>query len=249
MLNFYNLSAPNFVSLSRDILEKITGIQMLVTDFVNDRGADIRDRMMLAQVKHYINSSVGQLMASLRQEVCKAGSLRPAQYYLFLSKDLTEARIKEIAEMFSEYVDLKESHIFTLSRIDDYLQRPENKDILHRYPDLWNFSIDILGDALHKHITFDSEEMLRRTVSYRELVLTEGYSKCLESLERDGIVLIQGSPGSGKTVTSAMAALDYSKRGYRIIYSSDGSVKELKNAVHMDDSKEHNSVFTFQRKS
>ena len=242
MLNFYNLSAQEFVSLSRDILQKITGIQMLVTDSANDHGADIRDRMIhpqtAAQVKHYMNSSVSQLMAGLRQEVSKAAGLGAAQYYLFLSKDLTEERIKEITEMFSGCVALEESHIFTLSRLDDYLQRPENRDILQKYPGLWNFSMDILSDALHKHIILDSQEMLRRTLSYRELVPTEGYRKCLEYLDRDGIVLIQGLPGSGKTVTSAMAALDYSKRGYRIIYTSDGSIKELKNAVHMDDSKE-----------
>lgn len=242
MLNFYNLSAPDFVSLSRDILQKITGIQMMVTDSANDRGADIRDRMIhpqaAAQVKHYLNSSVPQLMAALRQEVTKAGGLGATEYYLFLSKDLTEERIKQITDMFSGCVVLEESHIFTLSRIDDFLQRPENRDVLHKYPGLWNFSMDILGDALHKHIILDSQEMLRRTLSYRELVPTEGYRKCLECLDRDGMVLLQGQPGSGKTVTSAMAALDYSKRGYRIIYTSDGNVKELKNAVHMDDSKE-----------
>lgn len=242
MLNFYNLSAPDFVELSRDILEKIIGIEIQVTDGVNDRGADIRDRMIqpevAAQVKHYMDSSVSQLMASIRKEVEKVSDLKPRQYYLFVSKDLTEARIREIIELYSGCISIKEENIFTLSRLDYILQQPEYHKVLEKYNALWNFSIDILDSVVHRNVLFDSKEMLHQATDFKNFVRTETYRQCLEYLDERNIVLLQGNPGSGKTITSKMAALDFHMRGYRVLYSSDGSAKELKKMIHMDDSKE-----------
>ena len=242
MLNFYNLSASDFVELSRDILQKSIGISMQVTDGANDQGADIRDNMIrpevVAQVKHYMNSSISQLMASLRKEVVKVSSLRPRQYYLFISKDLTESKIREIIELYSDYVQINETNIFTLSRLDNILQQPEYHEIFHKYSSLWNFSIEILDGVVHRNVIFDSDEMLYEASDFKYFVLTETYRQCLEYLDERNIVLLQGSPGSGKTITSKMMALDFYTHGYRVIYSSDGSVKELKKMIHMDDSKE-----------
>ena len=99
MLNFYNLKAEEFTELSRDILEKITGSSLLVSDSAGDRGADIRDSweapQIVAQVKHYLQSTVTQLMASLKTEAEKIRGWYHGEYYLFLSKDLTEAKIRK----------------------------------------------------------------------------------------------------------------------------------------------------------
>lgn len=41
--------------------------------------------------------------------------------------------------------------------------------------------MDILNDAMHKHILFDSEEMLRRMFSYREPVLSAIWRRIQDS--------------------------------------------------------------------
>ena len=43
MLNFYNLSDKEFARLSRDILQKITGRKLYLTDMPGDRGVDFAD--------------------------------------------------------------------------------------------------------------------------------------------------------------------------------------------------------------
>lgn len=239
MLNFYNLKAEEFTELSRDILEKITGSSLLVSDSAGDRGADIRDSWeapkIVAQVKHYLQSTVTQLMASLKTEAEKIRGWYHGEYYLFLSKDLTEAKIRKITELFAPEITLEESHIFTLSRIDSLLHLPEYRTVLQKYPGLWDFSCQVLGEVVYKSVLFDSEELAASAEAFEEFVPTEGYRQCLEALEECGAVLIEGSPGSGKTAVSQMLVQDLRRDGYRVLYSSDGSVEKLKGAAGADE--------------
>ncbi|WP_148510036.1 hypothetical protein [Hungatella hathewayi] len=59
-------------------------------------------------------------------------------------------------------------------------------------------------------------------------VETKPYRDILEKLETpEGIIIITGLPGIGKTFSSQMAALHFEKQGYTIRYSDDGDMSEI----------------------
>ena len=43
-----------------------------------------------------------------------------------------------------------------------------------------------------------------------------------------------GMPGTGKTITTKMLALHYASNGYRIRYTTNGDLKDIKNALSID---------------
>ena len=60
-----------------------------------------------------------------------------------------------------------------------------------------------------------------RAAKICDFVPAGAYGACMEKLEESRIVLVQGHPGSGKTITSIMAALDFANRGYKVRCSAD----------------------------
>ncbi len=243
MLNFYNLSDKEFARLSRDILQKITGRKLYLTDMPGDRGVDFADDRLhphiAGQAKHAAGTRTDQLMRLLRLEAQKIAQIRPDCYYLFLTKELPSRRLQEILEIFEPYTSLSQENIFTLRVLDDLLQTPEYEDILRGYPVLWDFSTQVLHKLLNGSVSFDTGELLEKAKDYTQaFVPTALYAQCVAALEESRIVCIQGNPGTGKSATSEMAALDFILRGYRLFYSSDNHISSLKTALQADDAKE-----------
>lgn len=241
MFNFYSLSPGEFGELSRDVLEIMTGKRLYVTDSPNDRGIDIADDRLhpslIGQAKHYIGSTSSQLMQSLKRERENLERIRPKEYFLFVSKELTADRLDEIVELFRPIVPIEVHNVVTLHVLDDMLRSPEYRPVLQKYPTLWNFSTDILKDVVNRSVLLDSEEIIQQANEHTEFVPTEVFGRCLETLEREHILLLQGAPGSGKTITSKMIALDFIHRGYSLRYSADSNIKELKEALSLEDDK------------
>lgn len=242
MLNFNALSPKDFVKLSKDILQRKIGKQLYVTDSTNDYGIDItEDRLnptIVGQAKRYISSSNDDLMRALKKEKENMQRIKPKEYYLFISKNIPIGRIKQIIELFDSVVTIPQEHIFTLSDIEDLLKSAPYQDILRNYHELWNFSTDMLSRLLYKNIHFDTEEMLLDMKQCKEFVSTEIYCECIDILEKKHIVLIQGAPGSGKTITSKMVAFEFANRGYKVHYTTDGNIGDIKSIISSDDSPE-----------
>lgn len=74
-----------------------------------DGGIDLCDNVhtknVIVQVKHYYNSTVAQLISSLKNELKKVKLLNPKHYYVCCSKSLTPKRIVEIYNLFSDFMD------------------------------------------------------------------------------------------------------------------------------------------------
>ena len=192
----------------------------------------------MAQVKHYISSTHSQLLSSLKREVKKVDKLKPKKYFLFVSKNLTPAAAQKVSDMFGEVVEIDQSNVFTLSVMDALLQSREYSAILEKYPSPWNFSVDVLSSAVNKSSIFDSAELMHNAAKICDFVPMEAYSAYIEKLEEERNVLVQGRPGSGKTITSIMAALDFANRGYKIRYGTDGRIDVKKNTIGTDEEKE-----------
>lgn len=242
MLNFFTLESKEFAELARDILQKIVKKKLYLTDGPYDEGIDFTDDPLhpkiIGQAKNYIYTSIDTLMRELEEERHRVEILRPEAYYLFLPKNLTRKRIEKIINLFKPFTRFDQGHIFTLGRMDELLQENQYKDILENHPKLWNFSMNVLSKALYQNIDFDTREMLLEIQSFREFVPTESYCACIELLERDHAVLLQGAPGTGKTVISRRIALELAHQGYQVHYTTDGNLRDIKGILSQDDTPE-----------
>ncbi|QNM05920.1 nSTAND3 domain-containing NTPase [Qiania dongpingensis] len=242
MLNFFTLEPKEFAELSRDILQKIVKKTLYLTDGPYDEGIDFTDNpqnsRIIGQAKNFILTPIDKLMRKLEEEKERVSKLQPEAYYLFLPKNLTRKRLEKIVNLFNPVTRFDFEHIFTLGKMDELLQKKEYRDILEKHPKLWNFSMDILSRALYKNIDFDTREMLLNIQSFSEFVPTESYCACIELLEQDHAVLLQGAPGTGKTVISRRIALELAQQGYQVHYTTDGNLRDIKGILSQDDTPE-----------
>ena len=86
MLNYANLNDVEFEYLCQDIMQKKLNTELHKFAKGRDGGIDLADNVntknIVVQVKHYMNSSVDQLLASLKREVEKVSKFSPNQYYV-----------------------------------------------------------------------------------------------------------------------------------------------------------------------
>lgn len=240
MYNFHNLCDFEFESLCKDIMERKLQAKLRIFGKGKDDGIDIVDdiidKNIVIQVKHYINSSQSDLKRSLRREVEKVKKLNPKQYYICCSKDLTNKTVEQIYEMFSDYMT-STKNIIMLNEINEILN--ENKDIVDKHYKLWLESTDVLSKINNRHIFIDCESLLYGIEDEAKLfVETEAFKKCKQILNDNRLLLILGSPGVGKTMTTKMLALYYANEGYSIRYTTNGDIKDLKNSSLNNDQKE-----------
>lgn len=243
MYNYSNLCDYEFEILCKDIMQKKLGKPLQIFARGRDGGIDITDdtvkKNVVIQVKHYIKSKYADLLSSLKKEVAKVVELAPDEYYVCCAVELTAANKTEIYGMFSEYME-DSGNILSLNDIDEFLQDPENEDIVRKHYKLWLESTGVLGDIYNRDIFIDCETLLYDIENeQKEFVETTAYRQCIDILEQDRLLMILGMPGTGKTLTTKMLALYYAASGYRIVYTTNGDLQSIKKALSTDkDSKE-----------
>ena len=88
MLNYGNLNDVEFEYLCQDIMQEKLGIEIYHFAVGCDGGVDLCDNVhtknVIVQVKHYYNSTVTQLISSLKNELKKVKLLNPKHYKLWI---------------------------------------------------------------------------------------------------------------------------------------------------------------------
>lgn len=227
MLNYSNLNDVEFEYLCQDIMSNKLGIRLYRFAAGRDGGIDLTDnavkKNIIVQVKHYVKTNISGLISSLKKEIPKVNELKPNQYYICCSKELSAEKIKEIYEMFSDYME-SSVNIITLNEIEDFLTNIENVDILRKHYKLWLSSTNILQEIYTNDILIDCEVLLSNIDSDKNLfVQTAAYDRALECLSKSKTLFITGDPGVGKTITSKMLVLYYAANGYKVRYTTDGT--------------------------
>lgn len=236
MLNYANLNDVEFEYLCQDIMQKKLNVELHRFARGKDKGIDLADdvhtKNIIVQVKHYIASSVSQLIAKLKEEVDKVAKLSPKEYYICCSKALSPQKVDEIYQMFSNYMG-SPSNIITLNEIDDFLNAPENIEILKKHYKLWIESTGILQEIGNTNVFVDCETLLADIESEKNLfVKTSAFNSALKCLQDNKTLFITGNPGVGKTITSKMLVLHYAALGYRVRFSTNVSdLDELKKSL------------------
>ena len=241
MLNFSNLNDVEFEYLCKDVMSKMLGKKLQRFGVGRDGGIDLTDdaytKSIIVQVKYYIKTDVKGLLSSLKKEIKKVEKNNPNQYYVCCSKELSPKNKSDIYDMFSDYMETT-ANIITLTEISDYLDEPDNADILHKHFKLWIESTNILKDIFTNDICIDSETLL---CDIEELVhifvKTTAYDCAISCLNSNNVLMIIGNPGVGKTITSKMLVLHFATLGFKVRYTTDGAdLASLKKALSQSPS-------------
>lgn len=243
MFNYRNLDDVEFEELCKDIMQRKLDIELRTFRKGVDGGIDLQDNgkgnNIIVQVKHYINSRYSNLLNTLKKELEKVKKLNPNQYYVCCALELTPAQTNEVYELFQDYMNSK-ANIIDLKYIDSFLQEEKNKDVVKKHFKLWLSASNILSEIYNQNIFIDCETLLADIEEESKLfVETNTYRKCISSIEKNNVLMITGAPGVGKTTISKMLVLYYASLGYRIRYTTNGVISNLKNAISSEkDSKE-----------
>ena len=243
MFNYRNLDDVEFEELCKDIMKRKLGVELRTYRKGKDGGIDLQDNEkgnnIIVQVKHYINSTYSNLISTLKKEVEKVKKLGPNKYYICCALELTPSQTNEVYGLFEDYMNSKEN-IVDLKCIDSFLQEEINKDIVKKNFKLWLSASNILSEINNQNIFIDCEVLLDDIEKESELfVETDTYRRCKSVLENQNILIITGAPGVGKTTISKMLVLYYASLGYRVRYTTNGVLSDLKKAISFEkDSKE-----------
>lgn len=225
MLNYGNLNDVEFEYLCQDIMQEKLGIEIHHFAVGCDGGIDLCDNVhtknVIVQVKHYYNSTVAQLILSLKNELKKVKLLNPKHYYVCCSKSLTPKRIEEIYNLFSDFMD-STSNVITLDDIDGFLTNEENINVLKKHYKLWIESTGILQNIVNGETFIDCEVLLSSIENDKKFfVQTQAFYKALHYLENNKTLFIVGNPGVAKTITSKMLVLYYAAIKYKVRYTTN----------------------------
>lgn len=238
MLNYANLNDVEFENLCQDIMSKRLNTELRRFARGADGGIDLADNenKIIVQVKHYTDAS--NLVASLEKELPKVKKLNPRAYYICTSVELSPMRVKQIYELFKDYMP-SSANIITKLEIDDFLHKDENIDVLKRHYKLWLDSTDILEKLTHNDIFVDCESLIfdiKNDIKF--FVQTSAYNEALKCLENNKTLIITGNPGVGKTTTSKMLVLHFSSMEYTVRYTSNtDNLTELKKSLSLNPDK------------
>lgn len=171
------------------------------------------------QCKHWARSSVSALIRGLEKtEVEKVKRLAPARYILATSLSLSRKDKHNIARPFGGA--LAEPDVLGKEDLNDLLAK--FPDIEHNHYKLWITSTAVLERVLHASILGRSDFHLRAIQERAHLyVQTAHYEEAVKKLNENGVILITGEPGIGKTTLAEQLCLNHALQDLQICVLSD----------------------------
>ena len=235
MFDLSNLNDYEFEILCRDIMQKKLGIGLLIFSRGVDEGIDICDSCTpmtaLIQVKHYSGSRYSDLKSSLKKEVPKVAKHHPQNYYICTSLPLTRKNKLEIINLFPDYMhDI--TYVIDQNDINCFLEDDQNVDIVKKNYKLWLCASNVLALINNQDAFIDCAELMLDIEAQTKLfVETQAYRDAVNKLNSDGIIIIVGAPGVGKSTVSKMSLLYYAHKGYTVRYVSNNDISEVKKVL------------------
>ncbi|MEC5207533.1 adenylate kinase family enzyme [Vogesella perlucida] len=217
--DFKSLNDKEFESLVTDLLSCELGVRFERFKSGRDGGIDARvfesEGETIVQCKHWARTSVAQLKQSLRKdELEKVKRFAPHRYILATSLELSAADKKAIRQIFDPYIKT-DSDVFGYEDLNDLLGRYPLVERNHYK--LWLNSATVIETILNAPIIGRSSaflaEILEESVRYVE---TENHKRAKAKLEAEGVVLITGEPGIGKTTLAKQLCLSYVGEKYTL---------------------------------
>ncbi len=215
--DFLSLSPTDFERLVCDVLNVALGTHMRWYPEGRDRGIDLREvtpdqRTIIGQCKHYARTGAAKFVKAVEGETNKLG-YKIADRYLFatshqMSADL-EAKIAKILK-------IPIGDVWGPGAINDILGR--NPEVERRHFKLWLSSTTMLDSIVNAGLWNRTDSFLEEIAQEAKFwVETPAYPRARAILDQEGVCIITGLPGTGKTFLAERLALDRASRDWSVI--------------------------------
>jgi Restriction endonuclease len=217
--DFHQLSPPDLEILARDLLQAHWAITLESFKNGKDAGIDLRyaaaQGKIIVQCKHYIRTGLTGLLRDLKKEAVKVRHLQPTRYVLVTSVPLSPADKTAIIGIIGGDVLVP----------GDVIGQQGLNDLLGQYPEiegkhfkLWLASRAVLDRVLHNAAITRSEFKVKRVYQdARRYVQSDAYRRALKMLGDQGVVILAGPPGVGKTILANLLLYEHLEKGYRAV--------------------------------
>lgn len=228
MRHFQALTGIEFERLISDLLREETGHLHERFGVGPDGGIDLRfvdleqGVVEIAQCKHYMKSSFRKLLSAAREEVPKLKAMDPPPtgYRFITSQSLTPKRKEKLIEALGGWVE-DPGRIWGSETLEDVLNKHADKVERHHVK-LWLSSGTHLEQLLNAGTHNRSNDLIERiTQSLPTYVQTSRFDDAERLLVENGVCLIAGEPGIGKTTLAQMLLLACVHEGFEALHISE----------------------------
>jgi len=215
-----NFSPYDFELLVKDLLQEELKLPLESFTSGKDRGIDIRysknkKNNIIIQCKHYVSSTLSNLISNLKLEKPKVDKLKPDRYLIVTSLGLSPEAKNRIDSVFSPYI-VNQADILGLEAINSLIRKYPK--IEKRHYKLWMTSSEVLKHILHSSVynrsNIDIKQIHQKAKIY---VQNKSFKTALKILGKNHYCIISGVPGIGKTTLAEILCLKYLMRGYELI--------------------------------
>lgn len=217
--DFHQLSPDDLEILARDLLQAHWGVTIESFKTGKDGGIDLRyapgTGKIIVQVKHFVRTGLAGLTRELAKEAAKVRRLNPTRYVLVTSVPLSAVNKDAIVALIGADV-LKPSDVIGQEGLNNLLgQHPE---IEGKHYKLWLASRAVLDRVLHNAAVTRSEFKARQVHDEaRRYVQSGAYPQAQKMINEQGVVVVAGPPGVGKTTLANLLLYEHLSRGFRAV--------------------------------
>lgn len=215
---FDALNDKEFESLCCDVIGTVENKRIDRYKPGKDKGVDGRffsdaGKEVVIQCKHYSATPLSGLLYRLRnEEIGKVRKLNPSRYIFATSLPLSLSDKQKIITIMSPYI-LNTNDVYGRENLIDILDK--NQDIERRHFKLWLCSFNVLSTVFNKPI-FDRSYISMDEISDKVKIYckTQNHDTAIAKLDKQGVIIISGDPGIGKTTLAEQICLLFVVAGF-----------------------------------
>jgi hypothetical protein len=234
--DFRALSPVDFEHLTRDVLNADLGLRLQSYPPGRDQGIDLRQvdpdgTVTVVQCKHYVESSWSTFLRAVEKEGLRGKDLAADRYLFVTSRPLTPLQQGKILEKLTGLPTVLDD-IWGKDALNAGLGR--HPEVERRHIKLWISSTGVLDTLLHSGQWQRGEALLENLADRARLwVHTPAYDQVLDMLEREGVCIVSGPPGVGKSFLAGMALLAAAHSGWQVVDVAN-NIEEAWTALRSD---------------
>jgi hypothetical protein len=234
--DFRSLSPVDFEHLTRDVLNADLGLRLQSYPPGRDQGIDLRQvdtdgTIAVVQCKHYLESSWSTFLRAVEKEGKRGKDLAADRYLFVTSRPLTPLQQGKILEKLTG-LPIVHDDIWGKDALNAALGR--QPEVERQHIKLWISSTEVLDTLLHSGQWQRGEALITGLADRARLwVHTPAYDQVLGMLEREGVCIVSGSPGVGKSFLAGMALLAAAHSGWQVVDVAN-NIEEAWTALRTD---------------
>ncbi|MEV4062207.1 restriction endonuclease [Nonomuraea dietziae] len=219
--DFRTLSPADFEHFVCDLLNAELGLELHAYPEGRDQGIDLLQvredgHRTVGQCKHYGKSDRSKLIAAVKKEVGKQGRRSADRYILVTSQPMSAETEGEVMRILG----IPQQDVWGPDTLNKALGK--HADVERRHPKLWLSSTGVLEAIIHAGCWHRTEASLKAIADRAKFwVETPSYQGVLDLLDREGVCIITGAPGVGKTYLAEMIALQCAHAEWQVVHVSN----------------------------